>query len=214
MAITDYTSLQAAIRGYLAGRTDLDSYIPDFIVGAETRIAYGSKEPFECEPLRIRAMETIETLTPSAGAVTLPSGFLGLKSIYETGSPKRQLEQTSLEDFYRKWNGSSQGNAKFYAIEGDNIILGPQGTSDIRIVYYKKFDPVATADPVPWPLTNAPHLYVYGALVEASPFLRNDARIQIWYGMFRSILNALNAADKRDRWGGSALAVRSDVGNP
>lgn len=213
MSITTNALLETAVGNYLA-RSDLTSYIPDFIVGAETRIAFGSKEPFESEPLRIRAMETVATLTPSAGACTLPSGFLGLKSIYETGSPKRQLEQVSLETFYRKWGGSTQGNAQFYAIEGENIILAPQGTSNIRIVYYKKFDPVATASPVPWLLLYAPMVYVYGAMLEAAPFIRNDERLQVWYGMFRSLVNALNSADKRDRWGGSVLAVRNDVGNP
>ena len=213
MSITTYAELTTAVGNYLA-RSDLSSYVGDFIVGAETRIAFGSEEPFQSEPLRIRAMETVATLTPSAGAVTLPSGFLALKSIYETGSVKRQLEQTSLEDFYRKWSGSTQGNASFYAIEGESIRLAPQGTSDIRIVYYKKFDPIATASPVTWLLTNAPHVYVYGALLEAAPFIRNDARLQVWHGMFRSVVNALNSSDKRDRWGGSVAAVKNDVANP
>lgn len=211
MSISTYDELKTAIGSYLA-RSDLTSYIPDFIVGAETRIAYGSAEPFQCDPVRVRAMETIETLDNSAGSCTLPDGFLALKSIYEDRALKGQLEQTSSEDFYRKYTGSSSGNASFYIIEGDKIKLGPSGTSDIRIVYYKKFDPVA--DSTTWLLTNAPHVYVYGALIEAAPFLRNDERIQVWYGLFRSLINALNSADKRDRWGGSALAVRNDIGNP
>lgn len=212
MAITTNALLETAVANYLA-RTDLTSYIPDFIVGAETRIAFGSKEPFESEPLRIRAMETVATLTNSAGSCTLPSGFLGLKSIYEDAAQTSQLEQTTPEIFYGQRMGSSY-NRGFYIIEGENIIVGNGVTSDVRIVYYKKFDPIATASPVTWLLTNAPHAYVYGALLEAAPFLRNDARLQLWHGMFRSIINTLNSADKRDRWGGSALAVRSDSGNP
>ncbi len=211
MSISTYDELKTAIGSYLA-RADLASYIPDFIVGAETRITYGSEEPFKCHPLRIRAMETVETLTNSAGSCTLPDGFLGLKSIYEDRALKGQLEQTSPEDFYRKYTGSSSGNASFYIIEGNTIKLGPSGTSDIRIVYYKKLDAVATS--TTWLLTNAPHVYVYGALLEAAPFLRNDERIQTWYALYCSQVNALNAADKRDRWGGSALAVRNDRGNP
>lgn len=212
MAITTNALLETAVANYLA-RTDLTSYIPDFIVGAETRIAFGSKEPFESEPLRIRAMETVETLTNSAGSCTLPDGFLGLKSIYEDAAQTSQLEQTTPEIFYGQRMGSSY-NRGCYIIEGNNIIVGNGVTSDVRIVYYKKFDPIATASPVTWLLTNAPHAYVYGALLEAAPFLRNDARLQLWHGMFRSVINALNSADKRDRWGGSSLAVRSDAGHP
>ena len=212
MTIDTNAELETAIAGYLA-RSDLTSYIPDFVVGAETRIAYGSKEPFESQPLRIRAMETEATLTPSAGAVTLPSGFLGLKSIYEDASRTNRLEQTTAEIFYGQKMGSSY-NRGFYIIEGDNIILGNGVTSDVRLIYYKKFDPIATASPVTWILSNAPHLYIYGALLEAAPFIRNDARLQIWHGRFRGLVNSLNSADKRDRWGGSVVSVRNDIGNP
>lgn len=208
MAITTNAQLESAVASYLA-RSNLTNYIPDFIVGAETRIFFGSKEPFESEPLRIRAMETVATLTPSSGAVSIPSGFLGLKSIYEAASQTRQLEQTTPEIFYGQHMGTETPR-RFYIIEGDNILVDNGVTSNVRIVFYKKFDPVATASPVPWLLTNAPHAYLYGALLEASPFIRSDQRLTLWHGMFRSIINALNSADKRDRWGGSALVSRTD----
>lgn len=213
MSIATNAELETAIGNYLA-RSDLSTYIPDFVRGAETRIAYGSADPFPSEPLRIRAMETAADIAVTSGTGALPSGFIGFRRLYWDSTPKRILEQTSPEDFYRKWTGSEQGHPSFYVIEGENIMVGPEGSGTIKALYYKKFDAIATASPVTWLLTNAPHAYVYGALLEAAPFIRNDPRLQVWHGMFRSVINSLNKADRMDRWGGSALAVRSDMGNP
>lgn len=217
MSITTNAQLEAKVADYLA-RTDLTSFIPDFIAGAETRIAFGSDEPFPSQALRIRAMEAESTI--SVGATTsLPTGFLQMRSFYVTsGGTKKQLEQTSHEDLFRKWTGSTTGTPRFYALSGDNIVLGPTPSSDTTysatMLYYKKFDPVATASPVPWLLTNAPMVYVYGALLEAAPFIRNDERLQVWSGLFQGLIGGLMRSDKRDRWGGSALAIRNDAGNP
>jgi hypothetical protein len=214
MSITTFAEVKTAIADYLA-RSDLTAYIPDFIIGAETRIAYGSGAPFECDPLRIRAMETSADVTVTSGTGSLPTGFLQARRLYWSASPKRRLEQTSPEHFYGTWLGStSASNPSHYVIEGDSIVLGPSVSGTVKLLYYKKFDPLATASPVPWLLTNAPHVYVYGALLEAAPFIRNDPRLQVWAGLYKSAVEGLNRADQMDRWSGSALAVKNDTGNP
>lgn len=215
MSITTNAELETAVANYLA-RADLTSFIPDFIVGAETRIAFGSDEPFPSQALRIRAMETESVFTVGA-TNPLPTGFLQMRSLYVTSNGVTgPLEQTSLEEMYRQYGGKT-GTPKFYALSGDEIVFGPSPSSEsafsATMLFYKKFDPVATASPVPWLLTNAPLVYVYGALLEASPFIRNDDRLQVWHGLFTGLIGGLMRSDRRDRWGGSTLAVRNDVGN-
>jgi hypothetical protein len=157
--------------------------------------------------------------TISVGATTpLPTGFLQMRGFYvSTGGRKYQLEGTSHENIVTRYP-SETGIPKFYALSGDNIVFGPTPSSataySATMLFYKKFDPLATASPVPWLLTNAPLVYVYGALLEAAPFLRNDERLPTWHGMFTSAIGGLMRSDRRDRWGGSALAVRADTGNP
>jgi len=57
MALATYSDLKSEIATYLA-RSDLTSYIPDFITLCDARIFYGSRHPqFPSEPLRIRGME-------------------------------------------------------------------------------------------------------------------------------------------------------------
>ena len=212
MAITTYSEVQDTIADYLA-RSDLTSYIPDFIVGAETRIAYGSAAPFECPALRCRAMETSADITFSSRTASLPTGYLEMRRIYWSANPNRRLEQMSPEQFYGSWIGTENGLATHYVIEGDSITIGPAESGTAKMLYYKKFTDLATDD-AEWLLANSPHVYVYGALLEAAPFLHNDERIQTWFAMYRSAIEGLNKSSVRDRWSGSALAVRSDTGHP
>lgn len=213
MTISTYTDVQTKVGEYLA-RGDLTSYIPDFIAGVESRIAYGAGGQFASEPLRIRAMEASTDIAVTSGSGPLPTGYIQSRRVYWDATPKRVLEQVSPEDFYRKWGGSTQGIPNTYIIEGENIVVAPQASGTIKALYYKKFDPIASASPVTWLLTNAPNAYVYGALLEAAPFIRNDQRMPLWHAMFQGIIGGLNSSDKRDRWSGSALAIRNDVGNP
>jgi hypothetical protein len=46
-----------------------------------------------------------------------------------------------------------------------------------------------------WLTDYAPNLLLYGALLEATPFLKNDERITTWQGFYQSAANALNAED-------------------
>lgn len=64
MALANFTDLQTAIANYLARPGDVlvTAPAPDFITLAESRIAYGAEGQFASEPLRIRAMETSQTL--------------------------------------------------------------------------------------------------------------------------------------------------------
>ena len=66
----NYADLQQLVEDHL-GRSDLSSWFQSFVASAETWLNYGSQET---PPLRVREMETIATLTPVSGVVTLPSG--------------------------------------------------------------------------------------------------------------------------------------------
>lgn len=213
MAITNFAEVKTAVADYLA-RDDLTSYIPDFIIGAETRINYGSGNPFPSEALRIRAMETSADITfNSAGGRTasLPTDFLQMRRVYWSANPNRRLEQMSPEQFWGSWIGTESGLATHYIIEGDDIVIGAEEVGTAKMLYYKKFGDIANN--TPWLLTNAPHIYVYGALLEAAPFLHNDERLQTWHGMFTAAISGLMKADKRDRWSGSVLSIRRDTGH-
>jgi hypothetical protein len=68
MSIATFSDLQAAIANYLArpGDTLVTTPAPDFVVLAESRIAYGADGAFASRPLRIRSMETTAILITGA----------------------------------------------------------------------------------------------------------------------------------------------------
>ena len=73
MALNTYSALKTSIANWL-NRSDLTSEISgDFIKLAEAD--FNAK-------LRIRQMEQIDTLTVNAETVTVPSGFIGVRSLY------------------------------------------------------------------------------------------------------------------------------------
>lgn len=81
-----------------------------------------------------------------------------------------------------------------------------------RLAYYRRFDPLAIT-PSNWLLTNAPGVYLYAALLEAQPFLMNDARVPLWAAMLGAATRALSEADRRARWGGQ-MRLRADGPTP
>jgi hypothetical protein len=163
-------------------------------------------------------METEVAIGFTSGATqSLPSGFLEMRRLYVPGQPNRKLEQISPEQFWGSvpTNFSAGGLAAFYTIEGDNIRIGPAESITLQMLYYKKPDPISTASASGLTLLDlSPHTYVYGALLEAAPFLHGDERIQTWYTMFRSSVNGLNKSSRHDRWSGSTMQIRTDTGHP
>jgi hypothetical protein len=61
-------------------------------------------------------------------------------------------------------------------------------------------------------LTNNPDVYLYGALMEAEPFLMNDARVQLWATAYQQAIADLQEQDNKDRHSGSAMRVMNTGG--
>ena len=60
-----------------------------------------------------------------------------------------------------------------------------------------------------WLTLNAPDILLYGALMEAEPFIKNDERIPVWLQAYRDSVDKIQKADARDRHSGSAMRVRN-----
>ena len=203
MSIETYAELKTAIANWLKGRTDLTSRIPEFIALAEDRIAQDDR-------IRIRAMETSADLTINDRDTALPTGFLGVRRIYLSGSPNTRLDFLAPDDYWSRHGSSNTGQPKFYTIEGENFLWGPvpDTTYTGKLLYYKRFTALSSDSDTNWLLTNARGLLLYGALVEAAPYLGNEPRLMTWAALYDDIADKLRAADRKDRHG-SGLMQRS-----
>tara|TARA_X000001382_G_C3051988_1_gene141399 strand:+ start:50 stop:544 length:495 start_codon:yes stop_codon:yes gene_type:complete len=162
-------------------------------------------------------METLDTsVSTVAGTntIALPTGYVQMRDFHLTTSPLTQLQYLTPEMMVRLNAGSQRGKPLTYTIIGNNIRLGP--TPDVvyttSMLYYKTFDPLSGSAPTNWVITNAPDVYLYGTLLEAEPFLMNDARVQLWATALTESINTLQEQDNKDRHSGSVLRVMNTGG--
>ena len=220
MAINTYATLQTAVANWL-DRSDLTDRIPEFIALAEARMN---------RTLRLAIMLNVdETTLGGATALVagtrdyaLPSGYLQMVDFHLRTSPITTLSYLTPENMNRMWAGSQGGKPLAYTIFSDNasgtpiksVRLGPSPGSayDYSIMFYKKIDALSDSNTTEQMLTDNPDVYLYGALLEAEPFLMNDQRVQLWATAFQESLNALQEQDNKDRHSGSAMRVMNTGG--
>lgn len=198
MAITTYGELQTALGNWLH-RSDLTTYIPDFITLGEGRIN---------AEVRVRAMETSFATAISSGAVALPSDYVELKHSYLSGTPVVWLERKSAEWIYANYpTRSAESKPSFVARETTNFIFGPYPDSNytFNAVYYKRLSALSAS--VNSIFSSFPGLYLFSSLCEASPFLKGDARLQLWESKYQQIKSLVEAEDERENFSGSVLRV-------
>ena len=56
-----------------------------------------------------------------------------------------------------------------------------------------------------------PDIYLYGALLQSAPFLKDDARVPIWDGLYQRAIEALNLESDRAEISGATLIARTLV---
>ena len=206
MAISNYSELKTAIASWL-DRTDLTDIIPDFIALAETR----HKRDF-----KIRRMETRVTTNTIDGSefYTLPDDYVAMRNIKLNTDPKTPLEFLTPEIMDRLNAGSSKGTPKAYTIKGNNIELRPipDGVYQVEVSYYKHFTALSDSNTTNDMLTHHPDVYLYGALVEAEPYLQNDKRIQVWSGYYDRAKQDIITSNERDSHSGTTPVTSIDYG--
>ena len=213
MAIGTYAELQTAVANWL-DRDDLTDRIPEFIALAEAKMNRN---------LRISLMENVSTAIIMAGGTrdySLPTGFTGMKEFHLTTSPITPLSYITPEMMNRMWAGSNTGRPQAFTLFSDagtrKIRVGPSPDSDYTtsMLFLKKIDNLSVSNPTETMLTENPDIYLYGALLEAEPFLMNDARVQLWGSMLQQVAKDLQDRDIFDRHSGSALRVMNTTGYP
>ena len=207
MALNTYTGITDAVADWL-DRSDLTARIPDFIALAEARIN---------RDLRIRPMEVRSTMNTTAGKryFQLPGGYLQMRNIQINTDRIQPLEYITPEMLDRLYGGSSSGLPSAYTLIGDEIQLAPipDAEYELEMAFYEKFtslgDGTAGTVTTNWLTENAPDVLLYGALLEAEPFIKNDERIPVWLQAYRDGMDKLQKADANDRHSGSAMRVRN-----
>ena len=203
MALSTYTELKTSIGDWL-NRSDLTSVIPDFISLAEAQVE---------RTLRTRQMIVRANASFDAEYGAVPSDFLETKSLKLTSTnPQTPLEFLSIDALDNKaaeYNGS--GKPRFFGVVGGQfrIVPTPDATYTTELTYYAKLTKLSSSVATNWLLTANPDIYLYGALLQAAPYLQDDARIQTWATLYERALNDSQTADDRGASSGGALLTRA-----
>lgn len=205
MALSTYAELQDSIAGWL-NRDDLTARIPDFIRLCEVRM---NKE------LRVREMLVRDvTSDPEADEAyeNLPADFMELKMLRfnnDEGNPPEYATPTMIERLRRLYAGQT-GVPLFYSIAGNQILFEriPSGV-ELEILSYVKIPALngstQTSNGI---LENYPDLYLYGSLMEAEPYLKNDPRLATWTSLYQNARDAANLASERAEMNPGPLVAR------
>ena len=206
MAIGTYAELQIAVANWL-DRDDLTDRIPEFITLAEARMN---------RLLRLRLMENKYTASTVAAQrnYALPTSYLQMRNFQINVTPVRPLQYVTPEVYDRIWGGSSSGTPEVYTIITNEVQLGPKPDSvmTMEMLFYKKITALSVSNTTEQMLTENPDIYLYGALMEAEPFIMNDERVGLWAQGFAQAVQALQEQDNKDRHSGSALRVMNTGG--
>jgi len=202
MSISTYSELQTAIQDFL-NRDDLASVVPTFISLAEAQMQRELRHPRMMQ----RSVGQIDSRYSP-----VPEYWLETIRFHISNPDSYRLELTSLDDMMqlRSESRGQTGRPTHYAHVGETLEVfpTPDDEYDIELLYYKKIPALSDSNASNWILEIAPDAYLYGALVQSAPYLKDDARVQVWGGLYASAIQAINTEGEKQRFGGSGLRMR------
>jgi hypothetical protein len=210
MPFSTKAELRTSIKDW-SKRNDLtDAQIDDLIVLTEREFNRVIRHP---------AMEQRDqAFTISGEYTTLPTGCRELRSILITNSPSHPLKLISPQAADDYFDNQDTGTPLHYMVSGDGgtlslrVIPAPSSSFNADILYFAAFD--ALTDAVSnYIFANHPDVYLWGALVQLSPFIADDERIPVWQSKYAAAVKAVIDEGTRLRWSGSQPQMRVRV-NP
>ena len=198
--INDLDSLKATIEDWLK-RADLTPAIPTFISLAEARI---NRTLFSWQ------RQAQATGTSSGGAIPIPGDLYRLQSLLVPRGGQLVPVSPVPPNVARGWNGA----ALVYTTANGQYELSGRQDTDYVLDYWARIPPLTDAAPTNWVLDWEPGLYLYGALIEATPYIQDDERTVIWATQFQTILDDCARCDEYTRYGNAPAMTVSGHATP
>lgn len=200
MAINDFASLRQAVARWI-NRADAVPQIPDFIALAEARI---NADLMSARPMWQRSRAT---LTSGFGEIALPDdcmSFIGCALVLQ--ETLQELPVVAISAV--QWASTQTGQPNACAVSGEVLYVHPAADRDyeLEMIYHRRVPALGESSASNWVLEQAPHLYLYGALIESSGYTGESAKLPQWNAMYENALKRLQIIG----WDGPTRLV-SDV---
>ena len=222
MALATYGDLKTSVANWL-GRADLTTLIPDFCTLAHKKLMTDLRGHS-----LLRQKKTTFSITGEY--VATPANFRALTSIYLNTTPRRALEYISDDQGTNAYSTGTAGIPRYVSISATAPGTGTDLDTDIVGTEYLRFFPIpgstytatieyeitlpffsadTSTGSVNWILTRAPDCYLYGSLVQAAAYIKDDARVGLWQQAYSQAVQALLHDGRVARYGANGMTVRT-----
>lgn len=199
-----FSSLKDDVRSYLergaSAATDPLVYaqIPKLINLAERRIS---------RDLKIQGFQTVVTTNMQANVAVMakPDRWRDTVSInIGTGggsNSRTTIYGRSYEYCRQYWPDQTQTETPVFYTDYDYkhwlFAPTPDSAYPVEIVYYELPALLDDENQTNWLTEFAPNVLLYGTLLEATPYLKNDERIPVWQQFYQMAAGALSQEDDK-----------------
>lgn len=205
-AVMTYNSLVDDISSYLE-RTDTQTLekIPTFIMLAEQVIA---------SQIKFLGNLTVNesTMVQGTNIIAKPARWHKTVSLNVTVDGVRQPVFLRTYEYLRQyWNEATEEDIPKYYADYDYshwlVAPTPADAYTFEVLYYERVQPLDSSNQTNWFTTYAPQAMLYGSLLQAMPFLKNDERMPMWRAEYDLIINTLKAENTQRIGDRQAVAV-------
>lgn len=193
-AVMTYDSLVEDIQSYLE-RTDTATIekIPTFIMLAEQSLAVD---------IKFLGSLTVNqsTMTADNPVIVKPARWRKTVSMNVTvGGVKSPVLNRRYEYLREYWPNATDTDVPKYYADYDYthwlVAPTPQDDYSFEVLYYERVQPLSSANQTNWFTEYAPQALLYGCLLQAMPFLKNDNRVALWQQMYMQYVGSLKNED-------------------
>jgi hypothetical protein len=206
--VMTYNSLTSTVLTYLERSDDATvAAIPTFITLAEFEIA---------QEIKTLGQLQVVTATMQAGTPTLQKPARWRKTVSMTLTDSSGQTQPvllrKLEYLQNYWPNASNTSTPLYYADSDfehwYLAPTPNQNYTFEVLFYERIAPLSSTNQTNWLTQYAPNAMLYGTLLQAMLFLKNDNRA-IFQQKYSEAINALKTEDISRVGDRQAIAVDS-----
>jgi hypothetical protein len=202
-----YDNLTSTVLQYLERKdAAVVNAIPTFISLAEFEIA---------QEIKTLGQLQVAEATTTIGNATLqkPARWRKTVSMQITVDGKSQPVFLRKYEYLKNyWPDASQTSIPLYYADTDwdhwYLAPTPDDTYSFEVLYYERIAPLSSTNQTNWLTQNAPNAMLFGTLLQAMPFLKNDQRT-IFQQKYTEALQSLKTEDVARVGDRQAVAVDS-----
>lgn len=203
MPIMTFSDLVTAV-GDTLNRADLTGVVPNFIALVEAQMnrrlrtqdmitrndAFAITGIFTPLPLDVQVVREVRITSIS------PT----YKLVYRT--PAQMADLATL-------HCDTPDQPNYFTVSGMNLEVeaAPNAPYTARLAYYARIPSLSAANPFNWMLIRHPDAYLYGALVQSAPYLKDDERLAVWQSLYQNALQEIEAGDEDYAYSGGVMAA-------